>query len=809
MTKTHRFTHFLHNLDDYVFRHPKTLLGIIFAVTVYFALQIPQVQMYSDFADLLPQQHPYIQLHNSIRDTFGGANNVVMAVVVEEGDIFTNETLERIHRLTLGVDNSPGVNHNLVSSLTHRTTRKVWLTETGDVNSQPYYDPTADALDGRQLEELKNDVMADPRVFGLLVSPDLKAALIKAQFNEGQLDYAAIFDHLQELRAEEGVEGVSIYATGQPMLWGWVYSYLDQILVIFSTTLAIMLLLLVLYFRRAYGILLPLVGIAVSATWGLGIVSLLGYNLDPLTLVIPFLISARAMSHGIQLVERYYTELDAVHDQRMAAQETFDSLFRPGSLGIVSDAIGLLLIALGSVPINEKLGIYASLWAACVVVTVLIAVPLMLSLLPRPRPGRPRPAAEQAVFGRFAALVANPRGSRTVLAGGLVVLLAGAYISSYVQIGESEPGSPILYLDHDYNVSSKVINEKFPGSEELYIVARTDEKGGMKRPEVLRAIAEFQIHMLADPELGGAKSMPDLVKQVNRIFHQDDPRWAVIPDTNAYVGGLMFAYMASSPIPGALKEFVDTDDQVANIVLFYKDHQAKTIRRAIHMAKQWINDPDNQVPGLTFQLAGGLVGVTAAMNESAFESNMTIIPLVLALIFFFVMWFYWSFHAGAIMFLTMAFCTTATYAYMGLAGIGINVNTVPIIAVGIGVGIDYSIYMMDRIREETANANGALERAVHRAMSTTGKAIGFTATCLIGGVIMWVFISDLRFQADAALLLVVMLVLNALAAMLLVPSWIMTFKPRFITGVYYDEDGVLQRAEDEEAAEPLLQKRSA
>ncbi|MCG8098416.1 MAG: MMPL family transporter, partial [Candidatus Thiodiazotropha taylori] len=269
-----------------------------------------------------------------------------------------------------------------------------------------------------------------------------------------------------------------------------------------------------------------------------------------------------------------------------------------------------------------------------------------------------------------------------------------------------------------------------PGSEELYIVARTDEKGGMKRPEVLQAIEAFQNHMLLDPELGGAKAVPDLVKQVNRIFHSDDPRWAIIPDTEAYVGGLMFAYMASSPVPGALKEFVDTDDQVANIVFFYKDHQAKTIRRAIHRAKEWINEPANQVEGLHIELAGGLVGVTAAMNESAYESNMLIIPLVLALIFVFVTWFYMSLHAGLIMFLAMMFCTVSTYAYMGLAAIGINVNTVPIIAVGIGVGIDYSIYIMDRIREETAKASGDLQTAVLRAIATTGKAIGFTAACL-------------------------------------------------------------------------------
>lgn len=795
----HRFTHALHNLDVWVFRHPRSMLAALLLVTLFFASRIPGVQMYSDFADLLPQEHPYIQLHNSIRDTFGGANNVVVAVVPEQGDIFTAETLARIHRLTQSIDQLPGVNHNLVSSLTHRTARKVWLTETGDVNSQPYYDSLKESWSEAELAQMREDVMANPRIFGLLVAPDLKAALIKATFNEGALDYAAIFDQLQEIRAGEDVAGVSIYATGQPVLVGWVYTYLDQIIQIFFYTLAILLALLVVYFRRAYGVALPLLGIVLASTWGLGIVSLLGYNLDPLTLVIPFLISARAMSHGIQLVQRYYDELPQVPEGEprgeTAARRTFESLFRPGSLGVVSDAVGLLLIALGSVPINVKLGIYASLWALAVIFTVLIAIPLVLSQLPAPKSRGTGEAAESPLFARIGDAVASRGGATLVLVGALGVYAVGGYFSSWVQIGESEPGSPILYPDHDYNVSSRAINGQFPGSEELYIVARTDEPGGMKRPEVLAALASFQQHMLYDPELGGAKGLPDLVKQVNRIFHSDDPRWAVVPDDAHYVGGLMFAYMASSPIPGALKEFVDTDEQTANLVFFYKDHQGSTIRRAIHQAKAWIDDPANQVEGLSIQLAGGLVGVTAAINEAAYDTNMLIIPLVLLLIFVFVTWFYWSLHAGWLMFLAMSFCTVATYAYMGLVGIGINVNTVPIIAVGIGIGIDYSIYIMDRIREETAKAGGELMTGVRRAIATTGRAVGFTALALVSGVIMWVFVSDLRFQADAALLLVVMLVLNAAAAMFLVPAWIATFRPAFITRARFDEDGVLHSEE--------------
>ena len=698
---------FFRMIEVFVFYHPRVFLAMILVATIFFASRIPYLEMYSNFADLLPQEHPYIQLHNDVKDTFGGANNVVVAISVEQGDIFSTATLERIHQLTQGVDSLPGVNHNLVRSLTHRTVRKTWLTEMGSMNSQAYYDPLKTDYSQEELAKVRLDVMANPTVYGLLVSPDLKSALIKATFNEGQLDYVAIFRQLGELKQSvetpgdgEAAPGVRIYATGQPVLMGWVYSYLDQIMQIFFLTLAILLALLFAYFRtRIYGILLPLIGVLISATWGLGIVSLLGYNLDPLTLVIPFLITARAMSHGIQLVERYYQEAHHAKDNHDAARRTFETLFRPGTLGIVSDAVGLLLISLGSSPINVKLGIYASIWAGSVVLTVLIAVPLVLSLLPLSQPGGD--AADQAQEGFFAALarfVTSRGGSLAILLIAVVVYAGGAVLSSRVQIGESEPGSPILYPDHDYNISSKNINANFPGSEEMYVVARTDEPGGIKRPEVLRALQDFQIHMLKDPEMGGSKGMPDLVKQVNKILHNDDPRWAIIPDEASYVGGLMFAFMASSPIPGALKEFVDTDDQTANLVFFYKDHKGETLRRAIHMAKEWINDPANQVDGLTMRLAGGPIGVTAAINEAAFQSNMIIIPAAMALIFAFVTLFYWSLHAGWLMFLVMTFCTVATYAYMGIVGIGIDVNTVPIIAVGIGVGIDYSIYMMDRVR---------------------------------------------------------------------------------------------------------------
>lgn len=788
----HSITHKLHKGEEWLFANPKIVLALILAMTVVFGLALPKLRVYSDFADLLPQNHPYIQVYNRLKENFGGANMIVMSIEVEQGTIFNNETLKLVHEATQGVDGLPSVNHNLVNSLTHRTSRKIYVDQYGGFQSDSYYDPLKGDLSVAQLEQLKKDVIANPTIFGLLVSPDLKAALVKAQLNESDLDYEKTFAALQKVRADLAAPGHKIYATGNPVLTGWVYTYLNQIIEILAWTLALLATLLIVYFRRFYGIALPLLGIALSTIWGLGFMAMVGINLEPLSLPIPFLIAARATSHGVQLVARYYEELDIVKDGKKAARNSLDALFRPGSLAIIVDAVGIAVLMLGAAPFNHKLGLAAGFWGFSVIFTVHFMVPLALTVLPQPKKTENANQGVRDFLGKAMALTGGTDGgARSILVLTLIGAIGATYFVSMVKLGESEPGSPLLHHDHDYNISTAAINERFPGSEELHVSVRTKEKGGIKQPEVMRAIERFQAHMLNDPTVGGTKAIPGVVRVVNKLTHNDDPRWMQIPDTSREVGGLMFAYMASSPIPGALKEFVTPDESEADIVFYYKDHQADTINRVVALAEEGIAQLRKELPDVEIALGGGIIGVNAAVNQSLHTDHMIIIPAVMILAFVLVMVYYSSLHAGWLMVLPMLFATLMTYAYMGAMGIGINVNTVPVIAVGVGVGIDYAVYFMDRIREEFAELHD-IKQAVIRAVATTGYAVSFTAITLIAGVVMWIFMSDLRFQSDAAILLSFMLIVNAIAAVLIVPAWCVVFKPKFVTAAHYDEDGVLE-----------------
>lgn len=782
----------LHRGEKWLFDNPKIVLVLILLMTLIFGSALPRLKIYSDFADLLPQNHPYIKTYNEIKKNFGGANMIVMAIEVDHGTIFTNETLKMIYDATQGIDNLPSVSHDLISSLTHRSARKVYLSQDGSIVSQPYFDVTKPPLTAQQLDQLQKDVVANPLIYGLLVSPDLKSALIKAQLNEGNIDYSKTFSGLQKVRESVTKPGHKIYITGNPVLTGWVYTYLNQIVTILAWTVVLLATLLIVYFRRLYGVALPLLGIALSSIWGLGFMSMVGINLEPLSLPIPFLIAARATSHGVQLVVRYYEELAVTHNSKQAARNALDALFRPGSLAIIVDAIGIAVLVLGSAPFNYKLGVAAGFWGISVIFTVHFMVPLALTVLPQPKRMENENQGVRNFLGAAMAKTGGTnRGARIILLVALLLGIGGSYFVTKVQLGESEPGSPLLSRNHDYNVSTTAINNRFPGSEELHVIARTDQPHGIRQPQVLAAIERFQAYMLADPALGGTKALPGVIRVVNRLTHNDDPRWMQIPDNSDEIGGLMFAYLTSSPIPGALKEFVNPEENQADIVFYYKDHQAETIRRVAALAEEGITKIEKQVPGLHIELGGGIIGVTAAGNQALHADHMLIIPMVMLIAFVLVMAYYQSLHAGWLMVLPMMFATLLTYAYMGASNIGISVNTVPVIAVGVGVGIDYAVYFMDRIREEMVKVHN-INQAVINAVATTGYAVSFTAATLIAGVVMWIFMSDLRFQSDAAILLSFMLAVNAIGAMLIVPAWCVVFKPHFVCATHYDEEGVMQ-----------------
>jgi predicted RND superfamily exporter protein len=189
--------------------------------------------------------------------------------------------------------------------------------------------------------------------------------------------------------------------------------------------------------------------------------------------------------------------------------------------------------------------------------------------------------------------------------------------------------------------------------------------------------------------------------------------------------------------------------------------------------------------GVQFVMAGGIMGILAAINDEVERSHVANITLIFIVIFVLHSVTYQSMPSGAIIFLQISTATMMSLAYMALRGIGLNINTLPVQSVGVGIGVDYAIYIVDRIRQEVADT-ADIDEAVRRAVRTTGMAVSFTATTIVGGIFLWTF-SNLRFQAEMAYLLVILMVLNMFGAITVVPAFYSILRPRVATALLTDE----------------------
>ncbi|MGD0946129.1 MAG: MMPL family transporter [Candidatus Binatia bacterium] len=605
-------------LIDY--RLPVSIVVIL--VTAMFAYWGSQLRLVTSFGDLLPQNHPYVKIHNKYSGTFGGANNINIMIQVKEGSIFNVDTLNKIWRMTEGLDKVYGVNHNQIDSIAHRTVRYLKVAAGGTMRAQPVMlEPVKTPEEAANIRRIVHNA---ENIYGLLVSLDDKAALIRANFIEGRLDYKRIFTEVNENVVEPFQDAnTEVYVAGEPRLYGWVYHYAGDVFFVLVITWCFEWVLGWMYFHDWRGALRPTITGVIAAFWGLGFIYLIGLALDPLMLVMPFLITARAVSHAIQMHERYYEEFaNSGWYKRRAIVAAFAQLFVPTLSGITTDAFAVLVILLVPVVMLQKLAITASWWILAITISEMLLNPIVYYYLKAPVPElvvmREHGGFRRSIE-RFVNAVLTRTGKIVTVTAWLGVTLVAIYFVRGLTIGDPSSASPLLWTDSPYNVSHKKIQDKFGGVEPLIVVNEGYDKDAMKYPETLRAMETFQRHLERDPSVGYSFSLADIIRAVNMVFHELEPKWGVIPDNWVDVGGLFFIYFSGSP-PSETAKYVTPDYTTAHVTFFCKDHKGENIRRIIKECKDFISGTEIEDLGLTLGSAeDGTVVVKEVHPEPIWE----------------------------------------------------------------------------------------------------------------------------------------------------------------------------------------------
>lgn len=805
-------------IGRFVLRWRVPVLILIVVATAFFGYMASRVRVESPTIDLFPSTHPYVETFVKYADVFGGASRVVIQLEVRDGDIFDLAFLEKVRRITKAIELLPGINNYQVLSLAQRKVKELKIDAVRGFRAVPIMWPEVPET-REEIEDLRRRIYTNRRIHGTLVSLDDKATLIVGGFFEKKLDPKDAYQRIEEIVARERDDNTVISVIGRPILLGTILNQYGQLVWIFALTVGSILLVLLLYFRDLRGVLVPITTAVVSAVWGIGFLGILDYNFDPLVIVVPFIISARALSHSVQLVERYIEEYMQHLDKREAAAHTFAGLFKPGIVAIVTDAAGVLLVLLTPIPLLQKLAVMGGLWVLSILVSDMLLNPVFLSFLPAPNV---RKREKQAPIERLLARIAQwclGWQRKVILAVTLAMFVVGFLFARTLVVGDVHPGTPMLWPDSKYNLDTDRIAEKFRNTEEFTVVVEGDSRDAIKEPRVLRTMEAFQRHMEAIPEVGATSSLVDLLPGIISILHGSDPKWELIPDDPRETGFFLEMIYTSSE-PGDLVRLVTIDSQNANITCYLRDHKGETLRRVVEHAKEFIDshsllrldtkkmventkyfletaaeedpDPDDilgaandvfasfQPEGARFRLAGGYGGLLAAINEEVTKHQAQVTVLAFAIILLFCSLAYRSLVAGLLFLVPLAVSNYLTYALMGALGIGLDVNALPVVAVGVGLGVDYGLYVIGRIQEEFQKTRNVAIATI-TALTTAGKAVLFTASTMVFGVFFWSF-SFLRFQADMGILLLFWMIVSMLGGLILLPALVTLIKPRFLFG---------------------------
>ena len=748
----------------------RTVAVLAILVTALLATAAMRTHLDAGFNKLIPLRHSYMQAFLQHAAQFSGANRVMVSVRWKgEGDIYNAQFLDTLRQITDEVFFIPGVNRGQVFSLYTPNVRYVEVTENGFVGEVLI--PSRFNADAEGLAQVRSNVSKSGQI-GRLVSKDQHAAMVRADLLEtnpatgARLDYADVARKLEEIRTRHQSENIEIHIVGFTKVLGDVMEGLFNVILFFGVAFVITAVLLLVYSRSLSLTLLALLVALLPVVWLLGLLPLLGYGIDPMSILVPFLIFSIGVSHAVQMTNAWKYEMRTGSTAIHAAELAFRRLAIPGTLALLMNALGFMVIMLIDIPIVHELGLTACLGVSLMIFTNKVILPVALSYLPYKRSADEKnpdgmDARSRARWWAVSAL-AEPKPALVTFAISLVLLAGGTVMSRHLLTGDIGSGAPELRAESRYNRDNAAIISQYAiGMDVLSVYLETE---GLEEAclnwGVMNAVERFDQYMRGVDGVQSVVTVAGFAKLATSGNNEANPRWAALQRTEA---ALRTGAKSASPDLGMNSEGCKT----IHLQVFLKDHEGATLSHVVNEVRKFIASDTTE--HATFRMAGGNAGVAAATNEAVEKAEVEMLASIFGAITLLCWLTFRSWRAVLCIIVPLALVSILCNALMAILGIGLKVATLPVIALGVGVGVDYGIYLFERIQHEIDDRGSSLRVAFYEAMHQRGTAAVFTAITMSIGVGTWAF-SALKFQADMGILLAFLFLVNVLGAIFLLPA---------------------------------------
>lgn len=757
-------------VERFLFNNRLLIVGLCVLVTVFFASQMRHLTLNAAYDQMIPSNHPFIENFMEHRNELAGMGNALrIAVAVEEGTIFDATYLDTLRQLNDDLFLLPGVDRPYMKSLWAPAVRWTGVTEDG-LDGGPV---VPDDYDGSRssLDQVRINVERSGEI-GHLVADNYRSSIILVPLQDtivatGEpIDYHALSRQIEELREKYETDGISIHVTGFAKVMGDLIDGLLQMLLFFLVAIVICTLVLYWYTRCIRSTLLVVFCSLTGVIWLLGLLPTLGYQLDPYSVLVPFLIFAIGVSHGSQKMNGIMQDVGRGMHQLVAARFTFRRLFLAGVTALVSDALGFTVLMVIDIPVIQGLAITASLGVALLILTNLVLLPILMTYIgvspvAAQRSLRTELLAEEN--GRKHALWAfldrftHQPWAGIIVALGVVFAGVGIVVGANVQIGDTDQGAPELRPDSRYNLDNDFMVSNYAASSDVFVVMITTPQYACAHYDTLRVVDALERELQQLPTVDGTSSLAGLSKMASAGMNEGSLKWYDVPRSQP----LLNAIVTRAP-----REMFNQNCDLLTVYAYLKDHKADTLTSVVETVERFAERYGTDE--IRILNAAGNAGIDAATNIVVEKANQLMLYLVYLVVIIVCFITFRSWRAVVCAIVPLMVTSLLAEALMVWLNIGVKVSTLPVIALGVAVGVDYALYVMTMVMVYIRQG-APLSQAYYRALVSTGKVVILTGVTLGVAVISWAW-SPIKFQADMGIMLAFMFIWNMLGALILLPA---------------------------------------
>ncbi len=757
-------------IENFVFRYKAWILSVLFVFTIFMGFFATRLHMDAGFRKMLPIGHEYIDTFFQYSESFGGGNRILVVLEAKKGEIWTPEFLNTLKKVTDDIFFIPGVARHTVTSLWTPNTRYIAVTEEG-LEAGDVIPASFKATPEGIKKVLDNTLRAD--LVGRLVATNFKSAMIRAElldFNpetKERLNYFNVAAKLENgIRAKYASDDFDVKIVGFAKLTGDIADGAASVVTFFIVAFMLTCVMLWLYCRSVRLTIVTVGSSLCSLIWQFGLLNIMGYGLDPLSVLVPFLVFAIGVSHGVQQVNMVGAEIAAGLDKEKAARVTFSFLLRPGAVALLTILAGFGTLYIIPIGMIQELAITASIGVGLKIISNLIMLPLLFSYV---APGAEYGAkVKRAMDSRarawpYLAKIALPRNAFIFIGFCTIVGIVGFIQGSKRQIGDVHSGAGELRPEARYNTDSQFVADNFGlGLNVLSIIAETP-KAACIDYGVMDFLDGLAWKMENIPGVVSTLGLTEIAKNSGALWQEGHLKMKALPRANSALA------QATSGIESGTG-LLDTQCSILPTHVYLADTKAETVKRVIQAAEDFIADPANQFDDVKLRIGTGNVTIVAATNQVVEHSEIPMLLYVYAVVMALVVFAYREWRGAVCCVVPLVLATIIGNWFLNGAGIGLKISTLPVLAIAVGIGVDYGIYEYNRM-QRYMRMGVTPHEAYLGALNDVGSATMFTGGTLAIGVSTWVF-SELKFQADMGLLLTFMFIVNMVGAITLLPAMV-------------------------------------